>query len=103
MEELVKELRDEAKDPWKGVVLALVADGLEKFGPLGVEKASEAIRSLLNGETVVMDWMDLTVASDLLAQMQNAEADRKEATDAFLEKVGMVLGKMAGGFLRGLL
>lgn len=99
----VGELTDEAKEPWKKAVLNLVTNAVQTFGPQGVQVATDAIERMLKGEDPDIPWADLDVASDILAHMQNAEADRVSSTSAFLTKVGKVLGLVFGGFLKGLL
>lgn len=93
----------EANEPWKKAVLGLVANGVETFGPQGVQIATKAIEDLIAGEDPDISWADLDVASDILAHMQNAEADRKAASKDFLSKVGKVLGQVFGGFIKGLI
>ena len=107
VEALRSELDDlaaEAQEPWKRSVLALVANGVEQFGPEGVAVATTAISRLLEGnEAPDINWADLDVASDILAHMQNAEADRKSDAEEFLTRVGRVLGVIFGGILKGLI
>lgn len=103
---LTKEVNDltaDAKEPWKKAVLGLVANGVETFGPQGVQVATEALNKLMAGEDPDISWADLDVASDILAHMQNAEADRTTAAKDFLAKVGKVLGQIFGGFIKGLI
>ncbi len=99
----VTALTAEAGEPWKKAVLGLVGNGIEMFGPQGVQVATDAINRMLAGEDPELDWAELDVASDILAHMQNAEADRATAANAFLSKVGKVLGTVFGGFIQGLI
>ncbi len=99
----VSDLTADSKEPWKKAILGLVANGVETFGPQGVQIATDAITKLMAGEDPEIDWADLDVASDILAHMQNAEADRTTAAKAFMAKVGKVLGQIFGGFIRGLI
>lgn len=106
MNDLVHELtklKDSSSEPWKEAVLALVAQGMEKHGLEGFQKVSLLLASLMNNKTTSLEWVDLKTASDILAHLQNAEADKKLAVNAFLSQLGMILGKIAGGALKGLL
>ena len=99
----VNELTEEATEPWKKAVLGFVANGVQTFGPQGVQIATKALEDLMNGKEPDISWADLDVASDILAHMQNAEADRKSASKEFLTKVGNVLGQLFGGIIKGLI
>lgn len=99
----VDDLTSEANEPWKKAVLGLVASGVETYGPQGVQIATDALDQILAGEEPDLEWVDLVALSDLLAHLQNAEADRALASKAFLAKVGNVSGQIFGGFLKGLL
>lgn len=97
------ELGSEAVKPWKKSILALVSNGIEVYGPMGIQMAVDAIIDLLDGKEVVPEWVDLSVGSDILALLQNAEADRKSDTKDFLAKVGKVLGQILDGLIKGLI
>jgi hypothetical protein len=99
----VTDLMAEARDPWKNAVLGLVANGVQTFGLQGVQRATDELVKLMDGDEADINWADLDVASDILAHMQNAEADRKAASRDFLAKVGLVLGQVFGGVLKGLI
>lgn len=103
LENELAKLTGSTQEPWRAAVLALVAQGMEKHGLDGFQKVSVLLASLMNNKTVSLEWVDLKTASDLLAHMQNAEADKKLAVNAFLSQLGMILGKIAGGALKGLL
>ena len=99
----VTDLMAEARDPWKNAVLGVVANGVQTFGLQGVQRATDELVKLMDGDEADINWADLDVASDILAHMQNAEADRKAASRDFLAKVGLVLGQVFGGVLKGLI
>lgn len=107
----VKALSDEleglAKDadtPWKKSILALVASGVEQFGPQGLELATDAVKKLIDGDDMPdIDWADLETSTAIVIELQNAEIDDKSKVTDFLDRMGMVLGQILGGFLRGLL
>ena len=103
LKEELDELVEEAGEPWKKSVLALISNGVEAYGPTGIQMAVDAIEDLLEGSDKVPSWADLATGSEILAHLQNAEAGRKAATKDFLTKVGHVLGKVIGGLIKGLL
>lgn len=96
-----------ADAPWKKALIDFTADSLEKHGPMGVQMASKAVEDLFAGKrggTKISDITDdLETASDMLAALQNAEADRKTAARTFLRALGQTLGTITGGFIKGLL
>jgi len=97
---------DKADAPWKKAMLNLVGDSIGKYGPEGLRMAQKGIEDLLDGKrgTKISDLTDdLETASDLLAALQNAEADRKKAARNFLLGVGQTLGTVAKGFLKALI
>jgi len=105
----VKALADKLNDvagglsePWQQSVLALVADAVEKNGVTGIQLAYDAIEALVNDEPPKLDWADLEVASDILAKMQNKEADEKDAVMDFFAKLSESLGAILGGLIKGL-
>lgn len=98
---------DNADEPWKKALVNLAVDGLEKFGPEGVRMASKAVEDLFAGKqggTKISDITDnLRTASDLLAALQSAEADRKSKARDWLRAIGQVAGRLTAGYIRGLL
>ena len=82
---------------WQKVLVQLASEGLDKFGSKGIEKAREA---LLGG--VMTQWVSLRVSSDLLAVLQNGEADKRKA-DTFLQDLGNILSKVGSVLLAALL
>jgi len=103
IEAKLKGLSEGADSGWKKAALALVADAVEKHGPAGIKMATQAIQDLLDGSAPNIDWADLEVASNILAQMENAEADKKDSTRKFLAEVSEVLGVILAGIIKGLL
>ena len=109
VQELVNALEaqeDRSDESWEKALVGLAADGIEKFGPEGVQKASEALETLLTGKgdlKISEVTQDMLVASDLLAALQSAEADRKQKARAWLRLVGEVAAKLTKGFIKGLL
>lgn len=88
---------------WQKTALVLIADAVSKFGPGGVELATNALNTLLEGKAVKLDWADLATASDVLAQFQNMEADNKAAMKDYLVKIGQVAGIILASILKSLI
>jgi len=91
------------QEGWKKSILSLLANAVEEYGPEGVSIGMDAITKLLDGEVPDIDWTDLEVASDVLAHLQNVEADQKSKMEDFLAKLSHTLGKILGALFRGLL
>jgi len=96
------ELAAEAAEPWKRAVLALVADAVEQHGPAGLLLVQEVIDDLAAGKAPDIDWANPRTASDVVAQLQNAEAGRRSAARDFAVRVGDVVGRLLVGIVRGL-
>lgn len=102
----LKDLIAQADTPWKKAALKLVANAVEEFGPDGINIAINEIEKLFSDDDdkiPEIDWADLEVASDLLAQFQNAEADQKTATRDFLAKLSETMGVILQGLIKGLI
>ncbi len=105
VDELAEKLDDlaaEAGEPWKRAVLALVADAVEQHGPAGLLLVQEVIDDLAAGKAPDIDWANPRTASDVVAQLQNAEAGRRSAARDFAARVGDVVGRLLVGIVRGL-
>lgn len=83
-----------ADEPWKRTLLDLLADGARRHGPEGFQMAQDAVERLLDGDDkdIRKVTKNLLIASNLLAQLQNAEADRKERAREWLQAVGQTIG-----------
>ena len=97
VDQLAAILDDEAAkadEPWKRTLLDLLADGARRHGPEGFEMAQSAVERMLNGDDkdIRKVTKNLLIASNLLAQLQNAEADRKERARKWLHVIGQTLG-----------
>lgn len=108
VEKLAEVLDSEAKaadEPWKRTVIDLLADAARRHGPEGFEMAGEAVDRLLDGDHKDLRKVtkNLLIASNLLAQLQNAEADRKEKVREWLRAVLGTLGKILQAVLGTLL
>lgn len=88
---------------WKKTVLSLLTTAVEQYGPEGIQIALTAITDLMDNKPPKIDWADLEVASDIVAKLQNAEADKKSAVNDWLAKISDVLGKIIQGIIKGLM
>jgi len=98
----LESLTQGADEGWKKAVLSLLADAVEKHGPAGIQIAQQAIHDLLEGKPVEIDWADLATASDIMAHLQNAEADKKSAARDFMAKASETVGVILSGLIKGL-
>lgn len=90
LDELVSLLDREARsadEPWKRTLLDLLVDTMRQHGPEGLKIAQSAVEKMLDGEVrdIRKITKNLLLASNLLAQLQNAEADRKERVRKWLK------------------
>ena len=97
--ELASVLDREAKmadEPWKRTLLDLLADAARRHGPEGFKMAQSAVERLLDGDAQDLRKVtkNLLIASNLLAQLQRAEADRKDRARQWLRAVAETLGKI---------
>lgn len=100
----LNELTEGMDDAWKKMVMNLVVNAVENHGMEGIQLALGYINALMEGERIPeIDWADLRTASDVVAHLQNAEADRKSEVNDFMAKISAVLGKIVAGLLKGLL
>jgi hypothetical protein len=83
-----------ADEPWKRTLLDLLADAGRKHGPEGFKMAQDAVERMLDGDSTDIRKVtsNLLIASNLLAQLQNAEADRKDRARKWLIAIGQTLG-----------
>lgn len=95
-------LASEAGEPWKRAVLMLVADAVNQHGPAGLVLVQRTIDDLIAGKAPKIDWANPRTASDIVAELQNAEAGRRSAARDFAARVGEVLGRLLVGLIRGL-
>jgi len=83
------------------LLLAALADAIAQGGSFGLAEGVKALRSLLDGGGVAIDFSDLRESSDILALLQRAEAGEKEAAAAMLSAVGEKAGAVFAAVLRG--
>jgi len=100
----LKALTEGMDEAWKKTVMNLLINGIENYGVDGIQMAMDYINKLLDGDDLPdIDWADLRTASDIVAQLQNAEADQKSAVKDFLAKTSKILGQILAGLIKGLL
>lgn len=99
----LKDVAGGLDEPWKKTILGLVTNALDEFGPEGLEIVRKELTKLAEGKEIQLDWADLEVASDMLALLQNAEADEKNAARDFFVKLSADLGAILTGLLKGIL
>jgi hypothetical protein len=96
-------LSDKAGDATNKIVLSLIADAVEEHGPAGMALAQDAIEDLLEGKAPDIDWANPRTASDAVALLQNAEADRKNAAREMAERAGHVLAQLGSVVVKALI
>ncbi len=100
LSEQLSDLSSQADEPWQKLVLEMVAQGIESDGMDGIRLAEDALKSLVNNEVPDLSFLDLASASDVLAQLQNAEADRKREARDLAVKAGKTIGAILSGVIR---
>jgi len=90
-------------DGWQKNIYVMIANAVSAYGIIGVNMALNALHDILEGEPSNLDWADLEVASDLLAALQNQEADIRDATRAFLVQLGSILRDIATGIIMNMM
>ncbi len=88
---------------WKKATMALLTDAVEAHGPAGVALVQKAVQDIFDHEVPSIDWASPRTASDIVAQLQNAEAADQSATHDFLVQVGKVLGTVSAAVIKGLM
>jgi hypothetical protein len=86
-----------ADEPWKRTSLDLLADAGRKHGPEGFKMAQEALERLLDkgeGKDIRKMTSNLLLASNLLAELQNAEAEHKARVRKWLLAIGQTIGQI---------
>lgn len=96
----LESLATDADDPTKALVLSLMADAVENFGPEGIKIAKREINKLLRGETPDINWANPRVASDTVAAFQNAERAEKKSARQAVKKAGHILGTFGALFFK---
>lgn len=103
LQEKLSALLTDKSEPWKKIILNLVADAVQQHGIAGIQMALDAIQGMLKDQPVELDWADIATASDLLAELENAEAGRRRMIRSFLTQIGEILGIILSALIKGLL
>ena len=96
----ITKLSEDAGDPTKQIVFALMAEAVGELGEDGLDIAEAEIKRLLNGRSADLDWASPRTASDALALLQNAERGRKKKAKAAIAKAGKVFGTVGALFFK---
>lgn len=94
LEELLKmldEIEAKADEPYKKVILAMVADLLVKHGLEGIEIAEDLLKRMGEKKRVNLNDLSVRTASEVVAKLQNAEADDRKLQQKYLHVVADVL------------
>lgn len=96
---------EKADEPWKKTLLDLLADGARRHGPEGFKMAQEAAERMLDGEETDIRKVtkNLLIASNMVAQLQKAEAERKERARKWLRAIGETIGTILKAVVKAVL
>jgi hypothetical protein len=102
---LVEQLRAlEPTGPVERLVLAALADGIQRHGPEGARLVGDALTRILDGEAgVPLDLSNLRIASDTLALLERLEADERSAARELVTRVTRAVGPAVSALLGALL
>ena len=103
LENALDDLRDQIDEPWKKSIMDILADTIEKYGLEGIQKIQDLVNQIADGDKPDMSFMNLKSRSDVLAMMQNMEADKKSKARDFFMVIGETLGVIFGAIIKGLL
>lgn len=99
----LRDIADEKDEAWKGTILRVIAEMTQQHGLDGVQLGIDLIEDVIGSDDAPdLTGLSLRAQSDLLAQLQRAEAEKKKAAGAFMKKIGESLGKVISGLLTGL-
>ena len=91
------------QEGWQKAVLELTANAIDEHGAQGLQIALDVINDLFEDKEVDIDWADLGVSSNILAELQNAEAGRKSAAKDYMAKVSETFGPILSGIIKGII
>ena len=107
VEEINKALSGiEVKEEWQATLLGVVVDSVETYGVTGIEKAKDLVWNLVEGKPFdqeAFNNLSLRAQSDLLAQLQNKEADEQTAVKDFFAVLGNTLGGVLVAVAKGMI
>lgn len=93
----------QGQEPWKKDILSIFAASLENLGPLGLQFALDSIQNAKIKKIPDINWDDLESSSNVLAILENMEADHNLAIQDYAVKIGYVLSKILTSLLKGIL
>lgn len=95
-------LANKTDSPWQSSLVKMMADGVRKHGDQGLDMVMEQIDNLLKGKTHDFAFTDLRTASDVVAKLQRAEADRQTKVRTFMAKAANILGMALKAIVSGI-
>ena len=78
---------NDADKQWQKAVIKSIADAVRKNGADGLEMARDRLDDILDGKPGDLSFTSLRTGSDLLAELQNAEAEKRERIKGFVQLV----------------
>ncbi len=107
VEEINKALEGiEVKEEWQATLLGVVVDSVETYGVTGIQKAKDLVWNLIEGKPFdqeAFNNLSLRAQSDLVAQLQNKEADEQTAVKDFFAVVGHMFGGVLVAVAKGMI
>lgn len=99
----IKNLSDSLKEPWQKTLLQAATELIEKNGPAGLTLLSGIVTDIFNNKPPKLDGLSLRTASDILATMERASADRQKEINDFLNGTLKTLGDIVINILVSLI
>lgn len=87
------EKADDANKGWQKAAVRALADAVRQHGPAGLDMALDRMEQALNGQAADFSFTSLRAGSDLLAELQNAEADKRKRIEGFLQLAANLIKK----------
>lgn len=84
---------DDANKGWQKAAVRALADAVRQHGPGGLDMALDRMEQALNGKEADFSFTSLRAGSDLLAELQNAEADKRKRIEGFLQLAANLIKK----------
>lgn len=107
VEEISKALSEiEVKEEWQETMMGVLVESVDKYGIEGIAKARDLVWDVLEGKAFdqeAFNALSLRKQSDLLRDLQNQEADRKNKAKDFATIVGNALGGVLVAVAKGMI
>lgn len=107
VEEISKALSEiEVKEEWQETMMGVLVESVDKYGIEGITKARDLVWDVLEGKAFdqeAFNALSLRKQSDLLRDLQNQEADRKNKAKDFATIVGNALGGVLVAVAKGMI